>query len=153
VIDFKAENYQQTKQLAGKYVVCTNVEKGQMEKQKSGSNTKTCNMLNMHSAILKAIIFSCARSITVMKPKPEGMFCFPCSLTPLSKRWKTKFSLSWHHGTKDKSKLSFSDILEELKDIKLVTLNLGRNVESIKITELNEVQKQVLKLFNMKKQT
>jgi len=30
--------------------------------------------------------------------------------------------------------LSFSDILEELKDIKLVKLNLGRNVESIKIT-------------------
>ncbi|MFO7827242.1 MAG: hypothetical protein R6V23_01365, partial [Bacteroidales bacterium] len=52
---------------------------------------------------------------------------------------------------KTKSKLSFSDILEELKDIKLVKFNLGRNVESIKITELNQVQEQVLKLFNMKK--
>ena len=59
------------------------------------------------------------------------------------------FLASWNKKTK--SRLSFSDILEELKDIKLVKLNLGRNVESIKITELNEVQEQVLKLFNMKK--
>jgi len=61
------------------------------------------------------------------------------------------FLTSWNKKTK--RKLSFSDILEELKDIKLVKLNLGRNVESIKITELNEIQKQVLKLFNTKKQT
>jgi len=46
---------------------------------------------------------------------------------------------------------SFYDILEELKDIKLVTLDLGRNVNSIKITELNEMQTQILELFNMKK--
>jgi len=59
------------------------------------------------------------------------------------------FLVSWNKKTK--SRLSFSDILEELKDIKLVKLNLGRNVESIKITELNELQEQVLKLFNMKK--
>jgi len=50
-----------------------------------------------------------------------------------------------------KSKLSFYDMLEELKDIKLVELNLGRNVESVKITELNEMQTQILKLFGMKK--
>ncbi|HKL31973.1 MAG TPA: hypothetical protein VJ919_05550, partial [Tangfeifania sp.] len=57
--------------------------------------------------------------------------------------------VAWNKKTK--SKLSFSDILEELKDIKLVRLNLGRNVESIKITELNQLQEQVLKLFNIKK--
>ena len=59
------------------------------------------------------------------------------------------FLISWNKKTK--SKLSFFDILEELKDIKLVVLNLGRNVESIKITELNELQQQILKLFKMKK--
>ena len=43
-------------------------------------------------------------------------------------------------------------MLEELKDIKLVKLNLGGKVESVKITELNELQAQVLALFQMKKQ-
>ncbi len=32
IIDFKAEKYQKKKQLAGKYVVCTNLEKQQMDK-------------------------------------------------------------------------------------------------------------------------
>ena len=41
--------------------------------------------------------------------------------------------------------------LQELKDIKLVELGLGRNVNGIKITELNEMQTQILKLFKMKK--
>jgi transposase len=59
------------------------------------------------------------------------------------------FLAIWNKKTK--SKLSFSDILEELKDIKLVKLDVGRNTESIKLTELNELQEQVLKLFNMKK--
>ena len=52
---------------------------------------------------------------------------------------------------KTNRQLSFYDMLEELKDIKLVTLDLGRNVKNIKITELNEIQTQILKLFNMKK--
>ncbi len=47
--------------------------------------------------------------------------------------------------------LSFSDIMEELKDIKRVELNIGRDVNAIKITELNDMQTQILKLFNMKK--
>jgi hypothetical protein len=59
------------------------------------------------------------------------------------------FLISWNKQTK--SKLSFADILEELKDIHLVTLNLGRNVDSIKITELNQIQEQILKLFKIKK--
>jgi len=50
--------------------------------------------LHMRSAISRATISRYALSITATKPKPAGMFCFPCSLMPLSNRWKTKFSLS-----------------------------------------------------------
>ena len=52
---------------------------------------------------------------------------------------------------KAKSQLAFADIIEELKDIKLVELNLGRNVDTLKIIELNELQKEILKLFDMNK--
>jgi len=47
--------------------------------------------------------------------------------------------------------LAFADIIEELKDIKLVELNLERNIDTLKIIELNELQKEILKLFDMKK--
>jgi hypothetical protein len=41
--------------------------------------------------------------------------------------------------------------LEELKDVKMVELGSRRDVNGIKITELNEMQTQILKLFKMKK--
>ncbi len=47
--------------------------------------------------------------------------------------------------------LSFSDIMEELKNIKLVTLKVGRNVKSVQFTVLNTIQEQVLNLFGLKK--
>ncbi len=110
VIDFKAEKYQQAKQLAGKYVVCTNVEKEQMEKTEVRQQYKICNMLSMHSAILKAIISRYARFITATKPKTRGHVLLSMFSTPLSKRWKTKFSFR-HRGTRRQKQLSFSDIL------------------------------------------
>ncbi len=47
--------------------------------------------------------------------------------------------------------LSFNDIMEELKDIKLVTLKVGRNVKSVQFTVLNTIQEQVLNFFGLKK--
>ena len=47
--------------------------------------------------------------------------------------------------------MAFADIIEELKDIKLVELNLERNIDTLKIIELNELQKEILKLFDMNK--
>ena len=38
-----------------------------------------------------------------------------------------------------------------LNDIKLVELNIGRDVNKINVTEPNEIQTQILKLFKMKK--
>ncbi len=46
--------------------------------------------------------------------------------------------------------MSFDDILSELQDIKIVTLQLGKNVNDMKIPELNKVQEQILDLFKMK---
>ncbi|MGC9331805.1 MAG: hypothetical protein ACP5DZ_08025 [Bacteroidales bacterium] len=57
--------------------------------------------------------------------------------------------VSWNKKTN--RQLSYADIMDALKDIKLVELNLGRNVNFIKITELNEMQTQILDLFKMKK--
>ena len=47
--------------------------------------------------------------------------------------------------------LAFSDIMEELKNIKMVELNIGRNVKSVKITVFNKLQEEILELFNIKK--
>ncbi len=41
--------------------------------------------------------------------------------------------------------------MEELKDIKLVTLKVERNVKSVQFTVLDTIQEQVLNLFGLKK--
>ncbi len=40
--------------------------------------------------------------------------------------------------------------MEELKDIKMVELNIGRNVKSVKLTVFNKLQEEILNLFNIK---
>jgi transposase len=152
VIDFKAEKYQQSKQLAGKYVVCTNVGKGQMEKTEvrrqyknlqhvehafrdfKSDNIQIRPVYHRNEAQTRGHVLLSMFSYAIVKEMEDKIF-------PFLKSWNKK----------SKSKLSFDDILEELKNIKLVKLNVGRDVESIKITELNQLQEQVFKLFNIKK--
>ena len=50
-----------------------------------------------------------------------------------------------------KQKISFNDVTEELREIKLCILNIGTGTKEIQITELNELQTKILNLFGMKK--
>ncbi|MBW6480995.1 MAG: IS1634 family transposase [Bacteroidales bacterium] len=152
VVDFKAEKYRQTKQLAGKYVVCTNVEKEQMEKTEVRQQYKNLQHVEHAFRDFKSDNIQIRPVYHRNEAQTRGHVLLSMFSYAIVKEMEDKifpFLVSWNKKTK--SKLSFSDILEELKDIKLVKLNLGRNVESIKITELNQLQEQVLKLFNMKK--
>ncbi len=152
IIDFKAEKYQQAKHLAGKYVVCTSIDKKQMTKEEirqqyknlqnvehafrdfKSDNIQIRPVYHRNEAQTRGHVLLSMFSYAIIKEMENKIFPF---LKSLNKRINQR--------------LSFYDILEELKDIKLVSLDLGRNVTSIQVTELNELQTQVLKLFNMKK--
>ncbi len=152
VIDFKAERYQQEKQLAGKYIVCTNVGKGQMEKEEVKGQYKNLQRVEHSFRDFKSDNIQIRPVYHRNEAQTRGHVLLSMFSYAIIKEMEDKifpFLKSW--GKKENRQLSFNDILEELKDIKLVKLNLGRNVGKIKITELNEVQAQVLKLFNMKK--
>lgn len=150
---FNEEKYLQAQHLAGKYVICTDIGKGQMEKEevrqqyknlqnvehafrdfKSG-NIQVRPVFHRNEAQTRGHVLMSMFSYAIIKEMENKIFPFLASCNKKTKR-----------------QLSFYDILEELKGIKLVTLNLGGKVKSLKITELNEVQAQVLKLFQMKKQ-
>lgn len=152
VIDFKAEKYRQEKQLAGKYIVCTNVGKGQMEKEEVRGHYKNLQHVEHAFRDFKSDNIQIRPVYHRNEAQTRGHVLLSMFSYAIIKEMEDKifpFLKSW--GKKANRKLSFNDMLEELKDIKLVKLNLGRNVSSIKITELNEIQAQLLKLFNMKK--
>ena len=152
-IGFKAGKYQQAKQLAGKYVVCTNIGKEKMGKENVRQQYK--NLQNVEHAFKD--FKSCHIQIRPVYHRNEAQTRGHVLLSMFSyaiiKEMENKifpFLKTWNKKTK--SKLSFDDILENLRDIKLVVLDIGKNIDTIKITELNEIQSQILELFNMKKQ-
>jgi len=152
VIDFKAEKYQQAKQLSGKYVVCTDVLKERMEKEEVRQQYK--NLQNVEHAFrdFKSDNIQIRPVYHRNEAQTRGHILLSMFSYAIIKEMESKifpFLKTWNKKTK--RKLSFEDLLEELKNIKLCVLNLGKNVEAIKITELNDLQEQILKLFKMKK--
>jgi len=151
-IDFRAEKYLQAKQLAGKYVICTGIAKEKMDKREVRKQYK--NLQNVEHAFrdLKSDYIQIRPVFVRGKAETRGHVLLSMFSYAIIKEMETKifpFLKSWNK--KAKSRLAFADIMEELKDIKLVELNLGRNVDTLKITELNELQKEILKLFDMNK--
>lgn len=152
IVDFKAEKYQQAKQLAGKYVICTDIGKEQMPKEEVRKQYK--NLQNVEHAFrdLKSGYIQIRPVFHRNAAQTRGHVLLSMFSYAIIKEMENKiFPFLKTHNKEKTSKLSFYDILEELKDIKLVELNLGQNVETIKITELNEMQTLILKLFGMKK--
>ena len=151
-VDFKAEKYLQAKQLAGKYVICTGIDKERMDKHEVRKQYK--NLQNVEHAFrdLKSDYIQIRPVFVRGKAETRGHVLLSMFSDAIIKEMENKifpFLKSWNK--KAKSRLAFADIMEELKDIKLVELNLGRNVDTLKITELNELQKEILKLFGMNK--
>ena len=152
VIDFKAEKYQMAKNLAGKYVVCTGITKERMGKQEvrqqyrnlqnvehafrdfKSNNIQIRPVYHRNEAQTRGHILLSMFSYAIIKEMENKIF-------PFLKTWNKKVNRY----------LSFPDIMEELKDIKQVELNIGQDVNTVKITELNEIQTQILNLFNMNK--
>ena len=152
IVDFKAEKYQQAKHLAGKYVICTDIGKEQMSKEDVRKQYK--NLQNVEHAFrdLKSEYIQIRPVFHRNAAQTRGHVLLSMFSYAIIKEMENKiFPFLKSHNKEKNIKLSFYDILEELKAIKLVELNLGRDAQTIKITELNEMQTQILKLFGMNK--
>ncbi len=54
------------------------------------------------------------------------------------------------YNKKNNSKLSYDDICDELNNIKVSELEMGHKIKKILVPELNEIQSEMIKLFNIK---
>ena len=152
VIDFKAEKYQKKKQMAGKYVVCTNLKQQQMSKIKVRQQYKNLQKVEHAFRDFKSDNIQIRPVYHRNEPQTRGhvllsMFSYAIikkmesEIYPFLKRWNQQ----------NNCQLAFSDIIEELKNIKMVELNIGRNVKRLKISMFNKLQEEILKLFHIKK--
>jgi len=151
IIDFKAEKYQKKKQLAGKYVVCTNLKKQQMDKV--GVRQQYKNLQNVEHAFrdFKSDNIQIRPVYHRNEAQTRGHVLLSMFSYAIIKKMEMKiypFLKQWNQ--QNKRQFAFSDIMEELKDIKMVELNIGRNVKSVKLTVFNKLQEEILNLFNIK---
>jgi transposase len=152
IIDFKAQAYQQAKQLAGKYVVCTNLKKEKMNKTQVRQQYKNLQKVEHAFRDFKSDNIQIRPVYHRNEAQTRGHVLLSMFSYVIIKEMENKiypFLKQWNK--KNNKQLSFSDIIEELKNIKLVTLKVGRNVKSVQFTVLNAIQEQILNLFGLKK--
>ncbi|MEA1872967.1 MAG: hypothetical protein U9N51_00860 [Bacteroidota bacterium] len=54
------------------------------------------------------------------------------------------------YNKRNNCKLSYDDITDELNNIKIDELEIGHRMKKILVPELNEIQSEITKLFNIK---
>jgi len=153
IIDFKAQAYQQAKHLAGKYVVCTNLEKERMDKTEVRQQYKNLQKVEHAFRDFKSDNIQIRPVYHRNEAQTRGHVLMSMFSYAIIKEMENKiypFLKQWNH--ENNTKLSFSDIMEELRNVKLITLKVGKNVKSVQFTALNPIQEQILNLFGVKKQ-
>ena len=151
-VSLNGKAYEHAIEMSGLYVVSSTVSSSEMDKEAlretyrnlqnvehafrdfKSENIQLRPVFHRNEAQTRGHVFVSMLSYSLIKEMEDKIF-------PFLKIWN-----------KDKKqKLSFNDVTEELRDIKLCILNIGTGKDEIKITELNELQTQILNLFGMKK--
>jgi len=151
-IMYKADQYLIKEQLAGKYVLNSTVEKEKLDKIEIREKYKLLQKVEHAFRDFKSDNIQVRPVFHRNEAQTRGhVLCSMFSYAIIQSMESKIFPWLKKNNKSRKEQLAFDDILEELKDIKLCKLNIGMGCEAIKITELNPMQKETLKLFGMKK--
>jgi len=150
-VDYDLQKYQDQRILDGKYVIESIVPKETMttsevrEKYKELQNvehafrdmkTDKLNIrpiFHVNEAQTRGHVFVCMFSYAIVK-----------EIETLIYPWLKDYN------KKNKCKLSYHDITDELNNIKVSELEIGHKIKKIMVPELNEIQSEITKLFNIK---
>jgi len=149
-IEFLFEEYAQAKALDGKYVIITNIEKERMTKEEVRKQYK--NLQNVEHAFrdLKTARLDVRPIFHINEDTTRGhvlvaMFAYAI----IKEIEKAVFPWLKLNNKSKNEQLSFRDIEEELKMIKLNILKINENYEEIKITELSNRQQEIFDLLKI----
>lgn len=150
-IEYDLQKYQAEQTLDGKYVIESTVIREEMntkqvrEKYKELQNVEHAfrdmktDKLNIRPIFhineeqTRGHVFVCMFSYAVVKELETAIY-----------PWLKKYN------KKNNCKLSYHDITDELNNIKVSELEIGHKLKKIMIPELNEIQSEMTKIFNLK---
>lgn len=151
-VAFNENSYEHVVQMSGIYVVSSTLKSSEMDKETVRGTYK--NLQNVEHAFrdFKSDNIQLRPVFHRNEEQTRGHVLVSMFAYSLVKEMEVKIFPFLKIWNKEKNqKLSFNDMIEELRDIKLCTLDLGTGTDVKKITELTELQAQILTLFGMKK--
>jgi len=149
-INFLPEEYQKQKQLDGKYIIETTVQKEQMNTEQVRQEYKKLQNVEHAFRDLKTDKLN-IRPVYHRNEEQTRGHVFVCMFAyAIVKEIETAI-YPWlkSYNAKNKCKLSYWDIIDELKNIKMSELEIGYQMKELKIPELNPIQVQVMKILKL----
>jgi len=150
-IDFNMERYQEQRMLDGKYIVESTVAKEEMD---------TCQLRKQYKALqnvehgfrdLKTERIN-IRPVYHRNERQTRGHVFVCMFAYAITKEMETLIFPWlkDHNKKNKCQLSFADIEDELRNIKVSELQIGYRLKKLMMPELNPVQQEILKVLKTK---
>jgi len=152
-VQFNFEKYTQAKLLDGKYVIVTNITKEKMAKETVRKEYKSLQHVEHAFRDMKTMKLNIRPVFHVNENTTRGHVFVTMFAYAIVREMEIKI-FPWLKKTnkEQKSQYSIHDIQEELKEIKLTVLQLGKNHEDIKITELTNRQKEIFSILDINKE-
>jgi len=151
VIDYYLQKYQEEKNLDGKYVIESTVVKEDMDTKQVREKYKELQNVEHAFRDMKTDKLNIRPIFHVNENQTRG-HVFVCMFSyAIVKEIETKI-YPWlkTYNMNNNYKLSYHDIMDELNNIKVSELEVGYKVKKILIPELNEIQSEMTKLFDLK---
>ncbi len=151
VINFSMEEYQKQRTLDGKYVIESTVPKELMDTKETKQKYKGLQnvehafrdmktdkldirpVFHRNEAQTRGHVFICMFSYAIIKEMETAIY-----------PWLKTYNIE------NKCQLSYNDIVDELKNIKMSEMELGYRIKEFMIPNLNPIQKEVMGLLKLK---
>ncbi|MEA1875069.1 MAG: IS1634 family transposase [Bacteroidota bacterium] len=150
-IDYELDNYQDQKSLDGKYVIESTVSKEEMTTKEVREKYKELQNVEHAFRDLKTDKLNIRPIYHINETQTRG-HVFVCMFSyAIVKELETSI-YPWlkTYNKKNNCQLSYDDITDELNNIKVSELEIGHRMKKILVPELNEIQNEITKLFNIK---
>lgn len=150
-IEFNLEKYNNDKNLDGLYVVATNVKSERLDTKQVREHYKKLQHVEHAFRDMKTTRLEIRPVFHVNEAQTRGHVLITMfSYAIIHCIEKSIFPMLKEINKQEKEQLSYKDIEDELKEIKVVELNIGKGVKKINITRLSKRQKTIFKSLNIK---
>jgi len=150
-IDYDLQKYQEEKNLDGKYVIESTVKKDDMDTKQVREKYKELQNVEHAFRDMKTDKLNIRPIFHINEEQTRG-HVFVCMFSYAIVKELEMVIYPWlkKYNKENNYKLSYHDITDELNNIKVSKLEIGYELKKILVPELNEIQNEVTKLFNIK---